>query len=316
MLAERSLILLPFFAILNSIYLSYINLEEFFLERNTSEMAANLGTIFGLNIFVIIFVITLNGLRKKYETNEKKWYLIFNFYFKKKILSLILMFFLLLTFYTFSKSDVNKSFTIFLLVSIEIISISFAISSERKKAITKLIVYVICGIYLLMMPFTLFGFYEQYLGYVEFHDNSNLIIVFTAIFYHLLSACYMFYEALPKSITKYDFKEDKRKPKKMKKILTTSIVLLIFSITSVSCSFKSDSDYIQNRYWKRGSGFGLIDIIILNNENFRNDTIFINKKPIATFEKLEDFKSDLIIKSIPENQLGTYHDQGKIKENK
>lgn len=90
--------------------------------------------------------------------------------------------------------------------------------------------------------------------------------------------------------------------------------LLCFLLTS--CGFKSDSDYIQNRYWKRGSGFGLTDIIILNNENFRNDTIFINKKPVATFEKLEDFKSDLIIKSIPENQLGTYHDQGKIKENR
>ncbi len=89
--------------------------------------------------------------------------------------------------------------------------------------------------------------------------------------------------------------------------------LLCFLLTS--CSFKIDSDYIQNRYWKRGSGFGISDIIILNNKNFRNNTIFENNKPVATFKKLEDFKSDLIIKSISENQLGTYHDQGEINQN-
>ena len=90
--------------------------------------------------------------------------------------------------------------------------------------------------------------------------------------------------------------------------------LLCFLLTS--CSLKGDSDYIQNRFWKRGSGFGITDIIILNNKNFRNDTIFIYKKPVATFYKLEDFKSDLIIKSLIKNQLGTYHDQGEIKKNK
>lgn len=88
--------------------------------------------------------------------------------------------------------------------------------------------------------------------------------------------------------------------------------LLCYFLTS--CSFKSDSDYIQNRYWKRGSGFGLTDIIVLSENNFKNDTIFDNNKPVAKFEKLEDFKSDLIIKSIPKNQLGTYHDQGKINQ--
>ncbi len=89
-------------------------------------------------------------------------------------------------------------------------------------------------------------------------------------------------------------------------------LLLLFMI---SCSLKSDSDYILNRYWKRGSGFGISDIIILNNKNFRNDTIFLNEKPVAVFYELSDYKSDLIIKSIPKNQLGTYHDQGEINQN-
>lgn len=94
-----------------------------------------------------------------------------------------------------------------------------------------------------------------------------------------------------------------------------SISIFFAVITIVSCSFKSDSDYIQNRYWKYGEGeFYLNDIIILNEKNFRNDTIFINKKPIAIFYKLEDFKSDLIIKSIAKNKSAKYHNQGKLNE--
>lgn len=217
MIVERSFVVLPFFAIVNSIYLSFINLESIFLENNTNELASNLSAVFGLNIFVIIFVITLNKLRKKYKTNEKKWLLIFKFYFKKKILSFLLMFFLVELFFVFFKSNTNRTFTSIVFVPIEIISISFAVASERKEAIVKLLGYVIAGIYLMMMPFTLFGFCEEYLGYDEFRDNSNLVIVFTAIFYHLLSACYILYEALPKSITKNDFGEDKSKKKYVKK---------------------------------------------------------------------------------------------------
>ncbi len=310
MLAERSLLVLPFFAILNSIYLSYINLEDFFLEKNTDEMAENLGIIFGLNIFVIAFVITLNGLRKKYETNEKKWFLIFRFYFKKKIFLIVLMLFLGLIVFAFLKDGTNKSYTSIFLVTIEIISISLLISYKRKEAIENLFGYVIGGMYLLMLPFSLFGFCEQYLGYTEF-KNPHLILVFAAIFYHLLSACYMFYQALPKEITRYDFKEDKRKPKKPKKILATSIAVLLLSFSLVSCSFKSDSEFIQNRFWKYGEGFqAKTDILILTNENLRNDTIFVHKKPIAVVIKLEDFKSDLIIKSIKTNYFGRYLDQG------
>lgn len=218
MLAEKSLLALPFLAVANSIYLSYINLEDFLLEKNTSETAANLGTVFGLNIFVIVFVITLNNIRKRNESKENKWFFIFKFYFKKKILSLIIMFFVLTFFFAFFISDIEKSLKSVFLVSIEIISISFAIASERQKAISKLFGYVICGIYLLMVPFSIFGFCDEYLGYSEL-KNPNLILVFTAIFYHLLSACYMFYEALPKSLTKYDFKEDIRKPKKIKVVI-------------------------------------------------------------------------------------------------
>lgn len=96
----------------------------------------------------------------------------------------------------------------------------------------------------------------------------------------------------------------------MKLFLT---ILALFIITS--CSLKSDSECIQNRYWKYGSGFALTDIFILTNENFKNDTIFVDKKPMAVFYKLEDFKSDLLIKSITNNELGTYHDQGKINNN-
>ncbi len=218
MLVERSLIALPYLAVANSIYLSFINFESFLTEKNIDKMAAGLGSIFALNIFVIVFVIAFNNLRKKLESKEMKWFLIFKNHFKAKILSLIMIFFLLLFFFTFLKSDTNNLLITSVLVGIEITSISFAIANKRKKAVEKLIGYVICGMYLLMMPFTLFGFCEQYLGYNEF-QNPNLILVFTAIFYHLLSACYMFYEALPKSLTKYDFKEDKRKPKKIKAVI-------------------------------------------------------------------------------------------------
>lgn len=71
MLAERSLMALPFLAVANSIYLSFINLEDFLLEKNTSEMAVNLGVVFGLNIFVVVFVITLNSLRKNMIRTKK-----------------------------------------------------------------------------------------------------------------------------------------------------------------------------------------------------------------------------------------------------
>ena len=221
------------------------------------------------------------------------------------------MLFLVLIAFTFLKFNINKSFTSVFLATIEIISISFLISYKRQKAIEKLFGYVICGTYLLMLPFALFGFCNEYLGFTEL-KNPHLILVFTAIFYHLLSACFMFYEALPKSLTKYDFKEDKQKPKKVKKIIATSIAVLLLSFNMVSCSFKSDSEYIQNRFWKYGEGFAIKDILILDDKNFKNDTIFDNKKPIAVFIKLEDFKSDLIIKSLITNELGTYHDQDSI----
>jgi hypothetical protein len=97
----------------------------------------------------------------------------------------------------------------------------------------------------------------------------------------------------------------------MKKNLFLVLVLVLGS-----CSFKSDSEFIQYRFWKRGElGFiGLQDILILNAENFRNDTVFVDKKPVATFYKLDDFKTDLILKSIETSKLSTYHDQGKINE--
>lgn len=94
------------------------------------------------------------------------------------------------------------------------------------------------------------------------------------------------------------------------------IITSFFCIALFSCSLKTDRDFIKNRFWKYGEGFcAKTDILILKNKNFRNDTIFDNEKPIAIFVRLEDFKSDLIIKSISNNKIGTYHDQGKINEN-
>jgi hypothetical protein len=94
------------------------------------------------------------------------------------------------------------------------------------------------------------------------------------------------------------------------------ILFLVLILALGSCSFKSDSQFIQNRFWKGGElGFiGLTDILILNSNNFRNDTIFVGEKPVATFYKLDDFKSDLILKSIETNKLSTYHDQGEINK--
>ena len=91
-------------------------------------------------------------------------------------------------------------------------------------------------------------------------------------------------------------------------------IIIFFTLFSLlSCSFKSDNEYIQNRFWKYGSGFhAKTDILILTNKNFLNDTIFIKKKPAAIFVSLDDFKSDLIIKSVATNELGYYHNQGLI----
>ena len=95
----------------------------------------------------------------------------------------------------------------------------------------------------------------------------------------------------------------------MKKIFVFVSICMIL----MSCNHKRETQFIQNRYWKHADGFGLTDILVLNSKNFRDDTIFVDNKPIAIFLKLKDFDSNMMIISVIDGKIGTYSNQGKIK---
>jgi hypothetical protein len=89
---------------------------------------------------------------------------------------------------------------------IEIIIICFTIGKEKESAIFKLCGFIFFWVCVGTICFSMTGFFAENLGY-EILSDSNIKLIFTGIFYHLLNACFLFYSYLPNNIAQWYFKK-------------------------------------------------------------------------------------------------------------
>jgi len=73
------------------------------------------------------------------------------------------------------------------------------------------------------------------------------------------------------------------------------------------------NEKIKKHWWKYGEGFHIGDVLVLDNKNLINDTIFINDKPTAIIVDkvygLIGADNKIIIRSVWTNEKGTYHEK-------
>lgn len=176
-------------SILNSFYLSYINLKGFLLEQNLSELEK----AFTVNIFtnpfilLLLFYIGFIKNKKNLEVSGRNFLLIFTLL----ILTVMIGFFI----YNALQSNSSSLYVHITSIFFEIISISLAISKERQQKILDLVSYFSLCFLTAVLSFSLIGFLEKYFYNVEI--DNKLIIVYTATFFHFFNACFLLYKSIP-----------------------------------------------------------------------------------------------------------------------
>jgi len=197
MVAKRIIYIIPVLSILNSSYLSFVYLEAFMLNKINQELISNLGLILMASFLTIAIVITIFNLTKK----GKKINLSVTDYFTEKILPIIFILICMPFIYNGLKSDYYYGLSVYGIAILgEIMSVTFAIGKNRERALMRSIEIVFLWLFVGSGCFSITGIFEQYLGYKELED-SDIRLVFTAVFYHLLNACFLLYSYLPKEIT-------------------------------------------------------------------------------------------------------------------
>ena len=188
-----------FLPIVNSIYLSYYYLEVFMLNKPNNDVLGKMGLIILTQFFLLFLLGLVNIYLKQYEEGNLKINIrsIFVEKFTSKIVLVFSAFFFYIFIYHNLKTDFRSTITTNISILIEIIYISFAINNIRKKIMLKFFGYLIFWNCLGIMCLSVTSFFAQYLGY-ERLDDSNIQLVFIGVFYHLLNACFLFYNAVYK----------------------------------------------------------------------------------------------------------------------
>ncbi|CAC9974579.1 hypothetical protein [Flavobacterium panici] len=194
MVIKRIIYVVPVLSIVNSLYLFVVYLEAFMLNKLDKKLISNFTLILFSTLLVMSAVTVIVNIAKK----EKNRNLNFVDFLLQKILLPIFCLFFMLFIYDSLKFDYFELLKYGIAILIEIFSIAFAIGKNRENALLKLIGVVFVWVIIATICFSLTGFFDQYLGYKEL-GNSNSRLVFTAIFYHLFNACFLFYSLLPKS---------------------------------------------------------------------------------------------------------------------
>ena len=183
-------------SILNSVYLSFTYLESFILNGHSKEFVNNLVLALITPIFIISVSLIINIFRKgKINISNQKINIFRAFIILLTLILVAFSFWLII--YDFLKSKNSELLVSSFLILFEIVSISFAIQKRKEKDLFKLIAYISFWAYLAIMCSTVTGIFIKYLGY-ERLDDSNMQLVFIGVFYHLLNACFLFYNAVHK----------------------------------------------------------------------------------------------------------------------
>lgn len=200
MVAKRIIYTISVLSILNSLYLSFVYLETFMLNKFNQELISNFTLILISTLLIITAVITILNLSNK----SKKTNLNFIGYFTQRLLPPFFLLFLTLFVYDSLKSDYQELLIYGMSIFIEILSIAVTIGKKRENSLLKLMGIVFIWVCIGTICFSITGVFDEYLGYKELKD-PNIRLAFTAIFYHLFNACFLFYSNLPKSMTQEAF---------------------------------------------------------------------------------------------------------------
>ncbi|MCV9929011.1 hypothetical protein OIU83_15200 [Flavobacterium sp. LS1R49] len=183
-------IIISTLSVLNSIYLSNLYLEAFMLDDMNQELSSNFILIIVSPLFIFIIIATISYFIYKIRN--------VNFNFRSDLIFILCgpVFFL----YKSLQFDNPRQLLQGVGFLIEILSIAFTIGRDKDSLLFKLFGVVFLWVVVGTICFSLTGIFEQYLGYKDLRD-SNIRLLFTAIFYHLFNACFLFYSYLPKSMT-------------------------------------------------------------------------------------------------------------------
>jgi hypothetical protein len=195
---------LPYISVLNSVYLSYIYFEAFMLDSYNEGMTDNFNLPFYTTPFIMMVLIQINSIKNLF--NKKKYQKI-TFY----ILSIISILFCGIFIFSFGlliykilvKNSLSSLFFTSLSIFFEIISIVIAVGRAKRNRTYKVLGVYLVWAFIIMLGFSVSGFFAEHLGYKKL-DESNVKIIFTGIFYHLLNACFLFYSILPKNMAQWN----------------------------------------------------------------------------------------------------------------
>jgi len=196
MVIKRIIHVVPILSIFNSLYLSFVYLDAFMLNKFKKTLISSFTLILFTTLLIITTVIIISNITNK----KKKGTLNFTDFILQQILLPVFCLSFILFIYDDLKSDYYRLLEYGMAILIEILSIAFAIGKNKERALLKLIGVVFVWVIIATICFSITGVFEQYLGYKELKD-STIRLLFTAIFYHLFNACFLFYMSLPKSVT-------------------------------------------------------------------------------------------------------------------
>ncbi|MFH6937195.1 hypothetical protein [Flavobacterium sp. FlaQc-30] len=200
---KRATYIVSIFSIVNSIYLSFVYLEAFMLNKLDNKLISNFTLILFSTLLILSTVVIIVNITKKRKNRNLNFV---DFLLQKILLPVFCLFFMLFI-YDNLKFDYFELLIYGIAILIEIFSIAFAIGKNRENALLKLMGVVFVWVIIATICFSLTGIFDQYFGYKEL-GNSNLRLVFTAVFYHLFNACFLFYSSLPKIMIDEEFKKN------------------------------------------------------------------------------------------------------------
>ncbi|WP_333852049.1 hypothetical protein [Epilithonimonas sp.] len=175
-------------SILNSFYLSYINLEGFLLEENLTDLEKSFTVVIFTNPFILLILFYISFVRKSRKITINGRNLIYTF--ALLMLMVMIVFFI----YNALRGDFSKLYVQIASIIFEIFSISIAISQEKKQRIWDLVTYFSLCFLTVILSFSLIGFYEKY--FYDGEISNRLTIVAASAFFHFFNACFLIWKSV------------------------------------------------------------------------------------------------------------------------
>lgn len=174
-------------SIFNSLYLSFVNLKGFLFEQNLAQLEkAFTVTIFSTPVILVV-IINLHLFKKINFVNLQSSRILLPL----SLITVSVIFGIFI--YSALKDNYPRFLLQFIIILFEIFSIYFAIQKTKENKLTDLIIYFSLCFFTGIISYVVIGILEDH--FLLEKINNKLIFIYTAVFFHLFNACYIFYKS-------------------------------------------------------------------------------------------------------------------------